>query len=111
MTEETPKTDAVDPEQKNIRAAVASVLGDLFSSGKARVSVEDAPAPTREHRQDDVANQVRSAVKAAKSEEKRDSLVETLSAEVSALKAKMEQAPIRRRPVENVMKWHLDEES
>jgi hypothetical protein len=103
-----PQTDP--PDESRIRSIVSDALAGLFTSGKAKVA-EGETAPAKVDRQADIEAQVTKGVKAAKSEEKQESLIATLQADVASLRAKLEAPPVRRRPVEKAMGWHLDEEN
>jgi hypothetical protein len=89
-----------------LRQQVAAVLDSLIGSGKA-VVVDKSPAGGGER---DIRAEVDAAVRAAKTQEERDSLVATLAGDVGKLKEQAEKAPRQIRRVEKLMGWHRGDE-
>lgn len=110
-----PATDppATGPDQQKpadvagVRAIVAETLNSLFKSGKAGVSDKTSSAAPAER---DIAEEVRRAVTAARTEEERTSLMTTLATDVATLKAVTEKAPVQARKVETLMGWRSDDQ-
>lgn len=110
MPEPTPPTTDPPPDPSptpNLREQIADVLGSLFSSGK--VAVAETP-PAAGAAVPDVTEQVRRAVRETHAEQSQKSIVDGLRGDIDALKSAMEKAPVRRRPVERLMKWDNDVE-
>lgn len=95
------------PATGSLQQQVAAALGNLLGSGKAKVAAGDKPPAAG----DDIGAKVKAAVREARTEDQRDSVVAGLQGQVEQLKAQLEKPPAQTRPVERFMKWRLPDES
>lgn len=109
-----PATPPVDPpaDRGTIRSILADELGKLLSGGKAAVVDDPAPAApaTAAGKQDDIAAQVRKALKDVNAEQQEKTTLSALVNDVTQLKASQQRPPKPKRRIETLMGWHRDED-